>query len=61
MKKLLGILSVVCIVFMMSSCVEDAYEEIEVSEIEVQMSDTDEDDIPPNPPGGCGACQGNND
>ncbi|MGB3465375.1 MAG: hypothetical protein WBA74_08895 [Cyclobacteriaceae bacterium] len=53
MKKLLSIFSILCIIVLTSSCVDDAYEEIELTEIKVEKSETDEDDIPPNPPGGC--------
>lgn len=56
MKKLLRTITILSIVFMTFSCVDETYEELEVTEIEVQMSTTDEDDIPPNPPGSCSSC-----
>ena len=56
MKKILRTVMILSIVFMTFSCVEDSYEEIEVTDIEVQNSTTDEDDIPPNRPGSCGDC-----
>lgn len=56
MKRVLSIFIILSMVFITSSCVEDSYEEIEITEISVQKSTTDEDDIPPNPPGSCSAC-----
>jgi len=56
MKRVTGILTVLLFVFITSSCVEDSYEEIELSEIKLEKSTTDEDDIPDNPPGSCSAC-----
>ncbi|MEL7219832.1 MAG: hypothetical protein AAGJ93_00855 [Bacteroidota bacterium] len=59
MKNLLRTLLLLIFVGFMSSCVEDAYEEIEVSDIELNMKSTDDDGDEPNKPGSCG-CTGTN-
>lgn len=54
MKNLLRVLIVLLFVGFMSSCVEDAYEEIEVADIELNEQYTDDDGEESNKPGGCG-------
>ena len=53
MKKILRTITILSIVLMTFSCVDESFEELEVTEIEVVNSNTDEDDIPPNRPGSC--------